>query len=102
MTGQDKITRFGLIRHAQTLWNLEKKIQGHSDSPLTAAGERQAARWGQLLKPCAWDRIIASDAGRAHQTAKLINDILNVVTWEKLKKGTVAAATNEQDLEVDK
>jgi probable phosphoglycerate mutase len=45
---------------------------------LTADGERQATRWGQLLKPCAWDRIIASDTGRAHQTAELINDILKI------------------------
>ena len=72
------ITRFGLIRHAQTRWNREKRIQGHSDSPLTVDGQSQAARWGQLLKPFAWDRIIASDTGRAHQTAKLINIYLNI------------------------
>jgi len=78
MTGQDKITRFGLMRHAQTLWNLEKKIQGQSDTSLTADGKRQAARWGQLLKQSEWDRIIASDTGRAHETAKLINACLNI------------------------
>jgi len=78
MTGQDKITRFGLMRHAQTRWNLEKKIQGQSDSSLTADGERQAARWGQLLKHWEWDRIIASDTGRARQTAELINVCLNI------------------------
>lgn len=72
---QDKYntTRFGLIRHAQTQSNREKKIQGQSDSPLTADGKRQAARWGRLLKPLAWDRIIASDLGRARRTAELIN-----------------------------
>jgi len=78
MTGQDKITRFGLIRHAQTLWNLEKKIQGQSDTSLTDDGKRQAARWGQLLKQSAWDRIIASDTGRAHETAKIINGCLKL------------------------
>ena len=78
MTEQYKITRFGLIRHAQTRWNLEKRIQGQSDSPLTADGVRQATRWGKLLKPFAWDRIIASDTGRAHETAKLVNVCLNI------------------------
>ena len=78
MQVQYNITRFGLIRHAQTRWNLEKRIQGQSDSPLTADGVRQATRWGKLLKPFGWDRIIASDTGRAHETAKLINGSLNM------------------------
>jgi len=78
MQDQYTATRFGLIRHAQTVWNREKRIQGQSDSPLTADGETQATRWGQLLKQFAWDRIIASDTGRAHETAKLINVYLNI------------------------
>lgn len=78
MQDQYNITRFGLIRHAQTRWNREKRIQGQSDSPLTVDGESQASRWGQLLKPFAWDRIIASDTERAHKTAKLINMYLNI------------------------
>ena len=78
MQDRYKTTRFGLIRHAQTVWNREKRIQGQSDSPLTADGKRQAARWGLFLKPLAWDRIIASDTGRALVTAKIINDSLNI------------------------
>jgi broad specificity phosphatase PhoE len=72
------ITHFGLIRHAQTRWNREKRIQGQSDSPLTADGKRQATRWGHVLKQFAWDRIIASDTGRARETAELINVCLNI------------------------
>ena len=78
MAPANTITCFGLIRHAETRWNREKRIQGQSDSPLTAEGERQALRWGPLLKPFAWDRIIASDSGRAHETAKLINGCLKI------------------------
>jgi len=78
MQVQYNMTRFGLIRHAQTRWNREKRIQGQSDSPLTADGKRQATRWGQVLKPFGWDRIIASDTGRARQTAKFINACLNI------------------------
>ncbi len=78
MQNQSNSTRFGLVRHAQTMWNREKRIQGQSDSPLTAEGESQATRWGELLKQFAWDRIIASDTGRAHETAKLINVCLNI------------------------
>ena len=73
-----KIIRFGLIRHAQTIWNREKKIQGHSDAPLTAVGERQASSWGQLLLRYQWDRILASDAGRALTTAERLNAFLKI------------------------
>jgi len=71
-------TRFGLIRHAQTDWNREKKIQGHSDSPLTADGKKQASSWGQRLLQFPWDRILASDTGRALATAERINAFLNI------------------------
>ena len=78
MQNQNNTTRFALIRHAQTVWNREKKIQGHSDSPLTADGEKQASSWGGILSQLAWDRILASDAGRARATAEIINAVLKV------------------------
>jgi broad specificity phosphatase PhoE len=78
MHDQNITTRFGLIRHAQTVWNREKKIQGHSDSPLTPDGEKQAAHWGRNLEQFAWDRILASDAGRALATAEIINASLKI------------------------
>ena len=71
-------THFGLIRHAQTVWNQEKKIQGHSDSPLTAAGHKQASSWGLILSQFAWDRMLASDAGRALATAEIVNAALKI------------------------
>jgi probable phosphoglycerate mutase len=74
----NKCTRFGLIRHAQTVWNREKKIQGHSDSPLTAIGENQASSWARVLSRLSWDRILASDTGRTRATAGIINDFLKI------------------------
>jgi len=71
-------TRFGLIRHAQTDWNRGKKIQGQSDSALTADGKKQASSWGQRLLQFPWDRILASDTGRALATAERINAFLNI------------------------
>ncbi len=71
-------TRFGLIRHAQTVWNQEKKIQGHSDSPLTVDGKKQASIWGRILSQFAWDRMLASDAGRALATAEIVNAALKI------------------------
>ena len=78
MQTQTKMTHFGLIRHAQTFWNREKRIQGHSDSPLTPEGEQQAHRWGRILKRFSWNRLLVSDTGRAVTTAEIINSCLKL------------------------
>ena len=71
-------TRFGFIRHSQTVWNSEKRIQGQLDSPLTDKGKHQAATWGRILSQFQWDRCICSDLGRASTTAAIINTMINV------------------------
>lgn len=71
-----QVTRFGLVRHAETFWNREKRIQGHSDSALTEKGKKDADRWGRQLSRYAWSCILMSDAGRAVETASRINDHL--------------------------
>jgi len=72
------VTRFGLIRHAETVWNRERRVQGQLDSPLTPEGEQQAERWGRSLRSVAWNRILASDTGRAAATAAIINAHLDL------------------------
>lgn len=72
------VTRFGLIRHAETIWNRERRVQGQLDSPLTTEGEQQADRWGRALKSLPWTRVLASDTGRAVTTAGIINAHLNL------------------------
>ncbi len=71
-------TRFGLIRHAETLWNREKKIQGHHNSALTAEGRQEADNWGRRLTRISWNRIVSSDLGRAVETAIQINRYLQI------------------------
>jgi probable phosphoglycerate mutase len=66
-------THFGLLRHAETVWNRERRIQGQQDSPLTAEGLARAEGWGRWLKQGLWTRIVASDLGRAHGSAEAIN-----------------------------
>ena len=72
------VTRFGLIRHAETVWNRERRVQGQLDSPLTPEGERQAESWVVALRSFPWNRILASDIGRAVATAAIINSRLNL------------------------
>jgi probable phosphoglycerate mutase len=65
-----------LVRHGQTVWNLERRIQGRGDSPLTELGVRQAHAVGRLLRdlirePAGW-RVISSPLGRAAATAAIV------------------------------
>ena len=70
-----------LVRHGQTEWNLVQRIQGHSDSPLTAAGVEQAKAAGRLLRAVLAGRcavLISSPLGRARRTAQLLADALGL------------------------
>jgi 2,3-bisphosphoglycerate-dependent phosphoglycerate mutase len=62
-----------LLRHGQSAWNLEKRFTGWVDVDLTAQGEAEAARGGELLKAAGveFDRAYASVLTRAIRTADL-------------------------------
>lgn len=61
-----------LVRHGETRWNAERRIQGQSDSPLTALGEQQARQVGARVRTLGITHIIASDLGRTRQTAEIV------------------------------
>lgn len=50
-----------LVRHGETQWNAERRIQGQSDSPLTAKGEQQAMQVATRAKELGITHIISSD-----------------------------------------
>ncbi len=64
-------------RHGQTVWNVENKICGATDSPLTQQGRRQATELGQkiLLEKLPIDHILCSPLSRAADTARCIADV---------------------------
>jgi 2,3-bisphosphoglycerate-dependent phosphoglycerate mutase len=66
------VTRLIVVRHGETEWNVAARIQGYRDSPLTALGEQQAELIAQRLVREQFDVLIASDLGRALQTAQRI------------------------------
>ncbi|MFN0298918.1 MAG: histidine phosphatase family protein [Burkholderiales bacterium] len=61
-----------LIRHGETTWNRQGRVQGQTDSPLSALGQAQARATGILLSGESIDVIVASDLGRARDTAAAI------------------------------
>lgn len=76
-------TRFGLLRHGQTVWNAEKRIQGRGDSPLTATGMQQVQEWAGYLLSREYTRILCSDLGRVTQTVAILNKVLELpVTFD--------------------
>lgn len=69
-----------LVRHGETEWNREGRIQGHLDSPLTGHGEDQARRVGRLLTELVTDpahhTVTASPLDRTRRTAAIVCEAL--------------------------
>jgi 2,3-bisphosphoglycerate-dependent phosphoglycerate mutase len=62
-------TRILAIRHGQTAWNADGRIQGHTDIVLDAVGEWQAERLAQALDDATLHVLYSSNLARARQTA---------------------------------
>jgi len=69
------MTRFIVIRHGETRWNLAARVQGHLDSELTPAGIEQADAIARRLAEEPFDLLVSSDLGRAHETARRIAEV---------------------------
>lgn len=68
-----------IIRHGQTVWNVEGRMQGRLDSPLSEEGKRQAAQHAEVLERLGGvDHILASPSGRTRETAYIINSRMRV------------------------
>jgi len=70
----------GLVRHGQTDWNVEGRLQGQTDIPLNAEGVKQAEALANRLsseRPM-WDAVLSSDLMRAYCTAEIIAEALGI------------------------
>jgi len=67
-----KDTTFYIVRHGQTEWNLEHRLQGHMDSPLTDEGLAQAREIAKQFAGISFDAVFSSDVLRAKRTADII------------------------------
>ncbi len=71
-------TEVCIIRHGETDWNVEKRIQGHIDIPLNSNGLAQAGAAAKGLVRHQFAAVYSSDLDRAWQTAKASADQLNL------------------------
>ncbi len=61
------------VRHGETEFNKENRIQGCMDTELSDHGRRQIVHVGNRLKSVQFDAVYSSDLKRAHETARAIN-----------------------------
>ncbi|MGI8419365.1 MAG: histidine phosphatase family protein [Candidatus Levyibacteriota bacterium] len=69
---KNNVTTFYIVRHGETDWNIEKKIQGQTDIPLNKSGEIQASEIAKKFKNIKFDLAFSSDLLRAKRTADII------------------------------
>ena len=77
------MTEVWLIRHGETPWNVERRVQGWEDIPLNGTGVGQAQALGRHLAHLRtagteFDAIYSSDLKRAHQTATIVSESLGM------------------------
>jgi len=72
MGNSEQQTTLILVRHGESQWNAEGRVQGHSDSPLTARGRAEARKVAERLSNTDIEAVYSSDVGRALESAELI------------------------------
>ena len=72
------MTTFLLARHGETDWNAQRRVQGHSDTPLNETGRAQAVALATTLEGTELDAIYSSDLARARETARVVADRLGL------------------------
>lgn len=101
-----------VVRHGQTEFNVQNRMQGRIDSPLTEKGRADAEALGKYLSDVDFDLVLASPSKRAHVTAELIcsgrnidveveSDIreINMGSWEgRTKEELIKAYPKEAEI----
>ena len=63
-----------VVRHGETIWNLQHKVQGITDIPLTDKGRKEAEELQELISTLNLDIVISSPLERTRETAKILVD----------------------------
>jgi broad specificity phosphatase PhoE len=96
------VTTILLARHGETDWNLQRRVQGHSDTPLNETGRAQALALAETLDGANLDAIYASDLARAYDTARVVAERkgLTVTTLPELRERNFGTWEGLTDTEI--
>jgi broad specificity phosphatase PhoE len=72
------VTTLLLVRHGETDWNADGRLQGHTDRPLSDFGRRQAQQLAAELEGEKLEAIYSSDLARARETAEIVGERLGL------------------------
>ena len=91
-----------LVRHGETTWNAESRVQGQTDSPLSDLGISQARCLAERLKDEPIHVAYSSDLARAVETAQIIAQPHNVevATYAELREGNYGEWEEQTDADV--
>lgn len=67
-----------VFRHGETDWNRERRLQGHTNTPLNETGMAQARELAQVIEKHRPEVIVTSDLKRAQETANIVNEKLKL------------------------
>jgi len=95
------MTTILLARHGETDWNVERRVQGHSDTPLNDTGRGQARALAEELAGEPIDAVYSSDLARAHETARIVAagrglDVTAIRDLRERNFGTWEGLTDEE------
>ena len=96
-------TRIIAIRHGETAWNVDTRLQGHLDIGLNDRGRWQASRAALALQGETLDAIYASDLSRAHDTAQAVarNSGQTVYTTTGLRERNFGVLQGQTHAEIE-
>jgi len=80
------LLRLHFIRHGETEWNVENRLQGSLDSPLTRRGKETVKKLKRQTDCIKWRVVYTSPSGRAIETASLLTNLDKVLRDERLKE----------------
>ncbi len=90
-----------IVRHGETMWNAEGRIQGHTDVELTERGKEQARATARRLEGIHFDMAYSSDMSRSRETALIIlgereTTLHSVPELREYNKGVFEGLTPEE------
>jgi broad specificity phosphatase PhoE len=72
------VTTLLLVRHGETDWNADGRLQGQTDRPLSDFGRRQAQQLAEELRGEELEAVYSSDLARARETAEIVGERLGL------------------------